>query len=70
MTPLIGLRSSDRSTESQFLERQGDFVNTESDHDPVRLAADNAEDFLDTLIDNLRAKITNGTPLRPNSWAR
>lgn len=45
-------------------------LNTESDHDPVRLAADNAEDFLDTLIDNLRAKIANGTPLRPNSWAR
>ena len=37
-------------------------MNTESDHDPVRLAADNAEDFLDTLIDNLRAQIAAGTP--------
>lgn len=36
-------------------------MNTESDHDPVRLAADNAEDFLDTLIDNLRAQIAAGT---------
>ena len=37
-------------------------MNTESDHDPVRLAADNAEDFLDTLIDNLRAQIAAGNP--------
>ena len=37
-------------------------MNTESDHDPVRLAADNAEDFLDTLIDNLRVQIAAGTP--------
>ena len=37
-------------------------MSTESDHDPVRQAADNAEDFLDTLIDNLRAQIAAGTP--------
>lgn len=37
-------------------------MSTENDHDPVRQAADNAEDFLDTLIDNLRAQIAAGTP--------
>ena len=30
--------------------------------DPVEIAADDAEDFLDTLIDNLRAKIAARTP--------
>ena len=44
------------------MSKQGDLVNTESNDDPVRLAADNAEDFLDTLIDNLRAQIAAGTP--------
>ena len=37
-------------------------MNTESNDDPVRLGADNAEDFLDTLIDNLRAQIAADTP--------
>ena len=36
-------------------------MNTESYNDPVRQAADNAEDTLDALIDNLRAKIASGT---------
>lgn len=37
-------------------------MSTEHSDDPVRLAADLAEDFLDTLIDNLRAEITAGAP--------
>jgi hypothetical protein len=37
-------------------------MNTENHNDPVDVAADNAEDFLDTLIDNLRAKIAAGSP--------
>ena len=33
-------------------------------NDPVEIAADDAEDFLDTLIDNLRTKIEARTPAK------
>ena len=37
-------------------------MNTERNDDPVRAAAENAEIFLDTLIDRLRAEITARRP--------
>jgi hypothetical protein len=37
-------------------------MDTENHDDSVDLAADNAEDYLDTLIDNLRDKIADRTP--------
>lgn len=37
-------------------------MNTESHDDPVTVAADHAEDYLDALIDDLRDKIAAGAP--------